>query len=317
MDRIEQVGRRLKLRDLQLFDAVVRWGSIARAASHLNLTQSAASKAIVQLERAVGVRLLDRSTQGVEPTLYGRVLLKRGVAIFDELRQGMQEIEFLADPTVGELRVGSQEAMSAGLLPAIIDQLWRRYPRIVCQMVPTPGTLALQLGALRERRVDLVVVRLSESEMDDDLNVDTLFNEKLYVAAGKRSKWHRRRRIELSELVNETWILTPPDLMPYPLVEQAFRARGLEVPPASLLSTSIHLQNALQPSGRFLTIMGTSVLHFGAMRAHIKALPVDLPSPPRPVAVVTLKNRTLSPAANLFIEAARTVTKPLANARSR
>jgi DNA-binding transcriptional LysR family regulator len=96
MDRIEQVGRRLKLRDLQLFDAVVRWGSIARAASRLNLTQSAASKAIVQLERVVGVRLLDRSTQGVEPTLYGRVLLKRGVAIFDELRQGMQEIEFLA-----------------------------------------------------------------------------------------------------------------------------------------------------------------------------------------------------------------------------
>src|SRR5262245_45940207 len=114
MDRIAQVTRRVKLRDLALFDAVARWGSIARAASHLNLTQSAASKAIAQLERAVGVRLLDRNTQGVEPTLYGRVLLKRGLAIFDELRQGMKEIEFLADPTAGELRVGSQEAMSAG-----------------------------------------------------------------------------------------------------------------------------------------------------------------------------------------------------------
>jgi len=233
------------------------------------------------------------------------------------LRQGIKEIDFLADPTGGELRVGSQEAMSAGLLPAIIEQLWRRYPRIVCQMVPTPGTLALQLGALRERRVDLIVVRLSEPEMDDDLNVNILFYEKLYVATGKRSKWHRRRRIELSELVNEAWILTPPDLMPYPMVEQAFRAKRLEVPPASLLSTSIHLQNALQPTGRFLTIMGTSVLHYGAMRAHIKALPVDFPAPLRPVAVVTLKNRTLSPAANLFIAAAQTVTKPLANAKSR
>src|SRR5712691_744989 len=139
MDQVERVGRRLKLRDLQLFDAVVRWGGIAKAATQLNLTQSAASKAISSLERSLGVRLLDRSTQGVEPTLYGRVLLKRGVAIFDELRQGMKEIEFLADPTVGELRVGSQEAMSAGLLPAIIVQLWRHYPRIVCQMVPTPG----------------------------------------------------------------------------------------------------------------------------------------------------------------------------------
>jgi len=317
MDRTERVGRRLRLRDLQLFDSVVRWGSISKAATHLNLTQSAASKAIVQLERSLGVRLLDRSTRGVAATPYGRVLIKRGVAIFDELRQGMKEIEFLADPTVGELRVGSEEAISAGLLPAIIEQLWRQYPRIVCQMVPTPGSVALQFHALRERRVDLVVVRLPESGVEDDLNADVLFYERLYVVAGKRSKWHRRRRIELAELVNEAWILTPPDLMPYPLVKQAFRAKGLEVPPASLLSTSIHLQNALQPTGRFLTVMGTPVLHFGAMRAHIKALPVDFPAPPRTVAVVTLKNRTLSPAANLFVEAARAVTKRLAKAKPR
>ena len=72
MDRTERVGRRLRLRDLQLLDAVVRWGSIARAAKQLNLTQSAASKAISQLEHAIGARLLDRNARSVEPTLYGR-----------------------------------------------------------------------------------------------------------------------------------------------------------------------------------------------------------------------------------------------------
>jgi molybdate transport repressor ModE-like protein len=118
MDRTEHVARRLKLRDLQVLEAVVRWGSIAKAARQLNLTQSAASKAISQLERAIGARLLDRDARGVEPTLYGHTLLQRTLAIFDELRQGVKEIDFLADPATGEVRVGCPEANAAGLLPA-------------------------------------------------------------------------------------------------------------------------------------------------------------------------------------------------------
>src|ERR1700745_1544296 len=98
MNRTEHVGRRLKLRDLQLLEAVVRWGSIAKAARQLSLTQSAASKAISQLEHSIGARLLDRDSRGVEPTLYGHSLLRRALAIFDELRQGVKEIESSAIP---------------------------------------------------------------------------------------------------------------------------------------------------------------------------------------------------------------------------
>ena len=57
------------------------------------------------------MRLLDRSPRGVEPTAFGRALIKRGVAVFDELRQGVKDIEFLADPTAGELRIGTSESM--------------------------------------------------------------------------------------------------------------------------------------------------------------------------------------------------------------
>jgi DNA-binding transcriptional LysR family regulator len=104
MDRTEVVSRRLKLRDLQLLEAVVRLGSMAQAASYLNLSQPARSKAITGLELALGVRLLDRSTRGVEATRYGNGLLRRGTAILDEVRQGVKEIEFMAHPTAGELR---------------------------------------------------------------------------------------------------------------------------------------------------------------------------------------------------------------------
>lgn len=315
MERAEHVRRRLKLRDLQLLDEVVRWGSIAKAANQLNLTQSAASKAVSLLEQAIGARLLDRNSRGVEPTLYGRVLLRRGMAIFDELQQGIKEIEFLADPTVGEVRVGCPEASAAGLFPAVIQQLRQNYPGIVCEAVWMPPAIPLQIRELRERRVDMILARLLEIETEDDLHPEILFHDPVRVVAGQRSKWFRRRRIELSELLDESWILTPPDSLPSSLVGEAFSNKGLRVPRASVVSTSIHIVNRLLPTGRYLTVIPESVLRFGALGTKIKALPVDFPTRPRPTAILTLRNRTLSPAANLFIEAARLVSKPMANVK--
>jgi hypothetical protein len=98
----DRIGRRLKLRDLHILSAVVQWGSMAKAATHLSMTQPAISDAIASLEGALGVRLLDRSSRGVEPTIYTNALLKRGLVVFDELRQGIRDIEFLANPTAGE-----------------------------------------------------------------------------------------------------------------------------------------------------------------------------------------------------------------------
>src|SRR5947209_13353162 len=100
------IGRRLRLRDLHVFFAVVQSGSMAKAATHLRVSQPAVSKAIGALEAVLGVRLFDRSTQGVIPTMYGEALLKCGSTVFDELRQGIRTIEFLADPTSGEVRIG-------------------------------------------------------------------------------------------------------------------------------------------------------------------------------------------------------------------
>src|SRR5215210_7531860 len=147
-----RIGRRLKLRDLQIFFAVVHWGSMAKAAQHLAMSQPAVSKIIADMESALGVRLLDRGSRGIEPTLYAHALLKRGHVVFDELRQGIRDIEFLADPTVGEVRIASSETFAAGLLPAAIDKLSRRYPQIVVR-VDQVTTSTLEFRELRERNV--------------------------------------------------------------------------------------------------------------------------------------------------------------------
>src|SRR5215510_6097973 len=101
MQLADRIGRRLKLRELHILLAVAERGSMARAADDLAVSQPVVSKTIADLERTLGVRLLDRSRHGVEPTLYGQALLKRSTAAFDELRQGIKDIEFLAEPTAG------------------------------------------------------------------------------------------------------------------------------------------------------------------------------------------------------------------------
>src|SRR5262245_48629794 len=99
-------SRRLRFRDLQVFRAVVESGSMSKAAAQLGMTQPSVSELISGLESTFGARLFDRTTQGVEPTIYGRALLKRAVASLDELKQGLRDLEYLANPMVGEIRIG-------------------------------------------------------------------------------------------------------------------------------------------------------------------------------------------------------------------
>ena len=151
MDWSDRIGRRIKPRDLHVFLAVAEQGNMAKAAECLAISRPVVSKTIADLEQALGVRLFDRSPQRVEPTLYGRALAKRSVAIFDELRQSVKEIEFLADPTAGELRVGCPEVMAAGLVGAAIDCLAGQYPKLVFHT--ELGTIDnLQFHSLRQSK---------------------------------------------------------------------------------------------------------------------------------------------------------------------
>jgi DNA-binding transcriptional LysR family regulator len=152
----DRTGHPMKLHNLHVLVSVIQAGGMGRAARRLNTSQSAISRSIAELEHAFGVRLLDRSRQGVEPTQYGRALLACAAAVFDELRQGVKSIEFLADPTIGEIRVAGNEYIIAGLIATVFGRLRQQYPGIAIDVAPV-GVISEQHRALRERKVDLVV----------------------------------------------------------------------------------------------------------------------------------------------------------------
>jgi DNA-binding transcriptional LysR family regulator len=312
VDLDDRVLRRLKLSDLRLFQAVVQWGGMAKAAAHLNLSQPAVSKAIAALENTLGVRLLERNPQGVEPTIYGRALLQGGIRVFDELKQSVRQIEFLSDPTVGELRIGCSEPLAAGFVPTVINGLLRQYPRVAFHVV-TGDPLTLIERGLRQRHIDLAIAPTPGLHLDADIDAEILFDDRQVVMTAARSKWARRRRIRLADLVHEPWMVPPADSIIGASIVEAFRASGLPPPHAQMVSFSIPLCHHLLAGGSFFAMLPMSMARLGK-HLSLKVLPVEFAGIPRPTGVLVLKNRTLSPIAKLFIEHAREVARPLAKA---
>jgi len=307
MQLSDRIGSRMKLQDLHVLMTVVQAGSMGKAAQRLNTTQPNISRSIAELEHTLGVRLLDRHRQGIEPTEYGRVLLDCGVAVFDDLRQGVKNIAFLADPAAGELRIGTTTFLAASFVSALVDRLSRRHPRMVFHLV-TGYTETLH-RELAERNVDLLIIRGSGPIADPRYDFEFLFDDSYVVVAGAQNQWVRRRRIEIVELVNELWVLPPSDSVIGSIVMDAFRASGLDYPRVSVVTDCPHMRISLLATGRFVTIFPASAFRFLTTRSELKVLPVELPMARRPNGIVTLKNRALSPVARLFIDCAREVAK--------
>jgi DNA-binding transcriptional LysR family regulator len=309
MDWADRIGRRIRLRDLHILLAVAERGSMAKASSHLSISHPVVSKTISDLEQTLGVRLFDRNSQGVELTNYGRVLLECGVTVFDEMRQGLKRIEFLADPASGELRIGCPEITMAGLLPAIVERFSRRYPGIQLHVL-LANTGMRQFQDLRERNIDLLIGRMPQPFVEDDLTAEILFDEPFLAVAGMQSHW-ARRQVRLDDLIGDPWVLPPYDSAPGSLILEIFRSGGLQPPQPSIVTLSVQLTVTLIAGGRFVGLLPSSVAQFSTKRAGLKILAVKLPVKRFAAGIITVKGRTASPLAELFIESAREIARSI------
>jgi DNA-binding transcriptional LysR family regulator len=313
MDPVDRVERRLRLHDLRVLMTVVQAGSMGKAADQLGTSQPAISRAIADLERMLGVPLLDRGSRGVEATSFGRLVINRGITVFDELRQTVRDIEFLSDPAAGEVRIATSIAVAVSFVSAVIDRLSKKYARLSFDVLSTDNVTARR--ALEERRVDLTIGHLIEP-VPESMTTEVLFHEPHVVVAGSKSSLLRRRNLRLKDLINERWMLPPPDSPFGSVVREAFRAEGLDLPHA-VVTSLLPLRGSLLSTGRFLTMVPQVVSDIAADKQMFRRLPLSLPKTLRPFGIVTVKNRSLSPAADLFIDHVRnraaTISKPAAS----
>jgi DNA-binding transcriptional LysR family regulator len=166
---------------------------------------------------------------------------------------------------------------------------------------------------VRERRIDLAIMRMAASAAEPDMDAEVLFQDPLAIVVGKQNPLASRRRVSLAELVNEPWTLPPASGFLGGFIVEAFRVRGLEPPRTTVITSSAQMWDNLLATGRFLGVLPSVVLSLPGRHGHLKALPIALPDTARPIGLVRARNRSLSPTAHLFIEETRSVTKHLAD----
>jgi DNA-binding transcriptional LysR family regulator len=137
----------------------------------------------------------------------------------------------------------------------------------------------------------------SRDDAANDVNIEYLFDDHFVIVAGSNTRWARRRKIDLAELLAERWMLGPPNTSNYEFIAGAFRAQGLAMPMVAVETLSVPLRTHLVASGRFIGAMPKLL----ASQSLVKILPVEVPVRPLRFAIFTLKGRTLSPAAARFI----------------
>jgi DNA-binding transcriptional LysR family regulator len=296
----ERIGRRLTLWDLSILLAAVEAGSMSKAAEQLRVSQPAISKTIALLEREVGAKLVMRSSRGIEPTTHGQALLARSRAALGELRLAVEDMDELSDPKAGILRLAANEVALSGVVGTVINRLNSRYPGIVFEIVPA-YTHEAQIRELEQGNVELVVGQMEQSVFERHIDGLELFQDELVVAAGTRTPWAHRRKIDLCELMDEAWAFSPLTSISGRSMEQAFRVSGLDLPRIMVVASSMQLLRRLVMENSFLALFPSSVVRSAQ---DICVLPVRISARWQPIGILTVRHRMLSPLAKLFIECA-------------
>ena len=292
----------LKLQDLRVLTLAAEAGSMAKAAAALGISQPSVSYAIANLERVLGVPLFDRGPQGVSVTDYGRALIERGTVALNEMQYAVNAIGTLADPRQGQVRLGTTPPMSA-IASQVIARLTRRHPRMTFHLMNDNTTALLRL--LRQREIEIAISRIVPPFDEPDIADQKLFEDQLAVIASRSSPWLSRPRIKLADLTAERWVLPPETAFLGSLIHQIFRVHGIEPPRPTVTTTSTYATALMVANGPFLTIQPATMLKASQRYGLLAALPVDLKAARHPVALLALKDRALSAAAQLFLKVAR------------
>lgn len=309
--RARPLTAHLTLRHLRMVVAIVEEGNLVRAARRLNMTQSAVTKALQEVEALTKAHLFDRTNRGVVPTLFGDTLAEHARLMLVQLQNAEEHLADLRDGTGGRVAVGTLLSASAELLPTAIVRLRRERPKLVIKVVE--GTNDVLIPALRAAEIDLFIGRLSSKRTaTPDLKQEVLTTDFACVVVRRGHPLAGRESISLAELKRWEWILPPPETNMRQQIDIAFLEEGLDPPPHVVDSVSLLTNRKLLLAGDYLGVFPAQLAQQEASIGGLVILPVSLRATAGPIGITTRANMRLSPAADVFLQTLRDVAAELA-----
>ena len=302
--------QRISLRHLRLADAIEREGSLVRAAERLNMTQSAVTKALQEMEALTGAPLFTRTSRGSVPTPFGHVLVRHARAIIAQLRNADREVSELREGH-GSVTVGTLPSTAGGILPAALTIVLKRQGHLKVTVVEGQHDWLTTL--LRRGDLDLMTSRLPRRRLPADITQEVLGMDRARLIVSAQHPLSRKPRLRLDMLDGYGWVLPPHETSMRRQLEVTFREAGLDAPVATVESMSFLTNRALILTTEMITVWPQHLADVEARTGLIKVLPLELAKTDRPLGVWWRTAPGLSPSAQMLVDALRKVTSAAAD----
>jgi DNA-binding transcriptional LysR family regulator len=301
MNTINMLLSRLRMKQLQLVIALDEHKSVHKAAAVLSITQSAASKALHELEAMLDAALFERSASGMIPNQYGRRVIEYARLLTTDLTQLCGDLTDIKSGRSGRLAIGAiMGAIPAHVIPAL-DALHSELPAVTIEIVE--DTSARMLAQLDEGRLDLVIGRSAVSAHPTRYRYLKLADEPLSVVAGYSHSTKAQAQISMRDLAHCRWVTYPSKMPLRELLDRELDLAGIDTPVDTVSTASTFVTVALLNQGRDLvSLLPTDIAEMFAQHKMLRILPVVLRSPSQPFGVVTRRSSVLSPMAERFIQ---------------
>ncbi len=287
------LAQRLRIRQLQVIVAIAEQRSLLAASRSLGISQPALSKALQEVEDALGVRIFDRMSRGVVPNAYGQAILIRARTVLAELNRIGDDLVQIAQQSAGIVVIGALPTAAAGILPATLARLRARHPRLGVKVLQ--GRTHELLPLLESGGLDVVVGRLYTPDTPDDFRREVLYDEPISVLARAGHPIFGAGPDFAGALPGYDLVLPSLEQRMGQEVDQVLNAFGDRLPKPLLRASSLSFIRELILSGDVLAILPRLTMAGDLLRGTIRVVPVEIQTSRRPAGLITLRHRARSP----------------------
>jgi DNA-binding transcriptional LysR family regulator len=294
---------RLKTRQLLLLIALDEQRNIHRAAEELHMTQPAASKQLKDLEDMLDVRLFERLSRGMEPTIYGETMIRHARMALTSLSLAHDDIVALKSGLSGQVTIGAIMTPGMALLPRAISRVKQAAP--LMRIGVEVETSNILLDRLQRGTLDFLVARILDAANQADLQYEELADEPVCVVARVGHPFENAEHLALADIVRSGWVLSPQGSILRHRCDMMFRRAGLAPPDNVIDTTALLLIISLLQQTDSLHLMPQEVARYYAQLNILTILPIDVAIKMDGFGIITKRNDLLSPSAAVVLDAIR------------
>jgi LysR family pca operon transcriptional activator len=299
---------RIRMRQLNYFVESARNGSMYKASEMMNVSQPAVTKAINELENSLGVKLFERSKKGVDLTIYGEAFYQHATAAIANIADGYNHIDEIRNAERGHVVVGSLAWGYSKIVSMAIARLKRELPKVVVTVKTGMNADLLPDVALGD--VDMVIGRRGESSDMVGLVHDVLFHASLMLVVSPGHPLTKRNKLELADLVDESWLIPPANTAPRRTMDELFHEHNVPFPQNYVEGGSVQFFLDMIDDGRAIAALPNNLIMEELQQGRLIKLDIELNDSIGPVGISRRENSELSrPAGQLVLELRRAAAK--------